>query len=89
MIKYYEDIAARSPLEMNEFDLCVMWHSYPAYVVSPSPLNVKNFGAVGDGETDDTAAIQAAVDARKPGQKVDIPPGAYYLSRPIFIEKKS
>lgn len=29
---YYEDIAAtRSPLEMNEFDLCVIWHAYVVY----------------------------------------------------------
>ena len=33
-----------------------------AYVDNHLPVNVKDFGAVGDGVTDDTAAIQGALD---------------------------
>ena len=37
-------------------------------------INVKDFGAVGDGVTKDTAAIQRAIDA---GGMVSFPPGIY------------
>jgi hypothetical protein len=40
-------------------------------------ISVKQFGAVGDGVTDDTAAIQAAMDT---GQRVYIPVGDYLCS---------
>ena len=36
--------------------------------------NVRDFGAVGDGRTKDTAAVQRAIDA---GGMVDFPPGTY------------
>jgi hypothetical protein len=44
-------------------------------------LNVRKFGAQGDGVTDDTEAIQAAWDAaREAGARVVLPPGEYLIS---------
>jgi hypothetical protein len=43
-------------------------------------VSVKDFGAVGDGVTNDTAAIQAAIDAVPNGSQIFIPPGVYSVS---------
>lgn len=43
-------------------------------------VNVKDFGAVGDGIVDDAAAFQAAAQT---GRSVFVPQGAYYLSEPV------
>lgn len=54
-------------------------HGDRAYTDSRIPLdwiNVKKAGAKGDGVTDDTAAIQAAIDA---GPTVYFPPGTYLV----------
>lgn len=50
--------------------------------------SVKQFGAVGDGVTDDTAAIQAAIDATAAagGGKVFIPAGVYIISASITLK---
>ena len=45
-------------------------------------VNVKDFGAKGDGETDDTTAIQAAINTNKP---VYVPIGTYMISSPILL----
>jgi hypothetical protein len=50
-------------------------------MIEGSPVNVLDYGAVGDGVADDTAAIQAAVDT---GLPVYFPKGAY-LTDPITI----
>ena len=49
--------------------------------------NVRDFGAVGDGRTKDTVAIQKAVDACSAagGGTVDVPPGLY-LSGTIYLK---
>ncbi|MBO4528981.1 MAG: glycoside hydrolase family 28 protein, partial [Victivallales bacterium] len=44
--------------------------------------NVRDFGAVGDGITKDTAAIQKAIDA---GGIVRFPPGTY-LSGTLYLK---
>lgn len=42
--------------------------------------NVKNFGALGNGSADDTAAIQAAVNSLSAGGEVFFPAGTYRVS---------
>ena len=55
-------------------------------------IAVTSFGATGDGVTDDTAAVRAAIDAavaqagsQPNGATVFFPPGTYQLSGPLLI----
>lgn len=48
-------------------------------------VSVKDFGAVGDGSTDDILAIEAALAA---SSSVYFPTGVYGISRPIVIQKE-
>lgn len=51
-----------------------------------SIINVKEFGAVGNGINDDTEAIQNAIDhANEHGRVVHIPRGTYLISAPIVL----
>jgi polygalacturonase len=52
---------------------------------SPDWLNVRAFGAAGDGVTDDTNAIQAAIDA---GTRLYFPTGTYVVNQ-LFISDAS
>ena len=53
----------------------------------PSPLNVRDFGAKGDGQTDDTAAFQQALDAaaKAGGGAVFAPRGSYFFAGHLNI----
>lgn len=57
-------------------------------------INVKNYGAIGDGKTDDSSAIQRALDAacikdNRPGKNlprtVIFPPGIYIIKKTIKL----
>lgn len=47
-------------------------------------LNVRDFGAAGDGKSDDTDAISAGIDAAyESGKTLYLPAGTYLISKPI------
>ncbi|HMO82454.1 MAG TPA: glycosyl hydrolase family 28-related protein [Pyrinomonadaceae bacterium] len=50
-------------------------------------LNIRDFGAVGDGRTDDTAAFRSAMAyiASKNGGTLNIPDGEYIVSGPVAL----
>jgi hypothetical protein len=48
-------------------------------------VNVKDYGAAGDGSADDTAAIQSAIDSASYGATVAFPAGTYLVSAPIVM----
>lgn len=50
-------------------------------------VSVKDFGAVGDGVADDTAAIQAAIDAVAAGGEVRFPVGTFKITSTLSITK--
>lgn len=59
----------------------VFFRTFPEYVT----LNVRAFGAVGDGIHEDTASLQAAILACPPNSRVLVPAGTY-LTGPLFLK---
>jgi|GEM_PF-3293936 hypothetical protein len=49
-------------------------------------VSVKDFGAVGDGVADDTAAIQAALNT---GNSVYLPDGTYKTTSPLYLDSEA
>ena len=59
-------------------------------MIADAAVNVKDFGAVGDGSTDDTTAIQAAIDSLgNDGGTVFLPESVYVISATLNLEKKT
>jgi len=62
----------------------------PVRTVPPIVLNVKDFGATGDWRTDDTQAIQRALDAVPPeGATVFFPAGGYSVPNGGLISRRT
>ena len=64
------------------------WHeaTFPTWDnISGTTVDAKRFGAVGDGVTDDTSALQAAIDAAPAGGTVFIAKGRYRISRTLNL----
>lgn len=55
-------------------------------MVHGAPVNVLDFGAIGDGSTDDTAAIQLALNA---SYDVYVPVGTYLISSTIIVPEST
>jgi uncharacterized protein YkwD len=58
--------------------------------VQPRPgreVNVRSFGAVGNGKSNDAPAVQAAVNAAGSGDTVYFPTGTYRLDGPIVVRR--
>jgi hypothetical protein len=49
------------------------------------PINVMNYGATGNGTTDDTAAINSAISALRPGDTLLFPCGTYLTTSQLII----
>ncbi len=70
---------------LNEF-LRVAHHEDGSLRGTYRVLNVKDFGATGDGTTDDTSAIQAAVSkATASGKRVYLPSGNYRTTATVSV----
>jgi parallel beta-helix repeat protein len=55
---------------------------------APPVVSVALFGARGDGQSDDTAAIQAAIEAVPPGGTLHFPPGTYRVATETGVRLK-
>lgn len=54
-------------------------------LVNPIYFNVLQYGATGNGSTDDTSAIQSAINAASGGGVVFFPPGTYKITTPLSM----
>jgi Pectate lyase superfamily protein len=79
-----------SAANLNSYTTAVSDLDIRATRLEGAALNVKAFGAVGDGVADDTSEIQAALTAASTGGGlVYVPPGTYMLSASLVVPTKT
>ena len=73
--------------DITEFtdDVYVYGKLYANLVGGQPDVNIKDFGAVGDGTNDDTAAIQKALNQSQGKGRINIPEGTFIVSETIII----
>jgi hypothetical protein len=76
---------ADAPSSLVSFDALAAW--WAALVLTLAPRSARDAGAKGDGVTDDTAALQAALDALPEGGELLCPPGVYMISAPLVLKR--
>jgi polygalacturonase len=66
------------------------WNPTPTLTIGSTVLNVRNFGAMGNGVNDDTAAFQAAINALpSSGGTIVVPNGTYMINALTSINLRS
>lgn len=83
--------AAALSHQADSRDACTSWYDAPGMAHGPGFRNVKSYGAVGDGVTDDSAAIISALTEGRSARPfsvsdptlVYIPPGTYLISKTL------
>ena len=66
------------------FILCILF-PMSAFADVPKSISARDFGAMGDGVADDTAAIQKALDSLTGGGVVNLPAGAYRITDSLKV----
>ena len=76
---YFQTIKQPMKIAILIFFLVLAMLAFMASHSMDSPLNIKDYGAKGDGQTDDTKAIQSVIDRLKNdgGGEIFIPEGIY------------
>lgn len=70
--------------------VAVSTYTLPALARGDTVLNVRGYGALGDGNSNDTAAIQRAINALpSTGGTVDIPAGTYLIDAVTSVRLRS
>ena len=68
--------------------LCAQFTAYTTGAPSPRPeVNVKDYGAIGDGLADDTAAIRSAMNDTPAGGTVIFPEGEYLITSKLALPR--
>lgn len=74
----------RLPLRLTCLVLSCLVVAAPAVANDSSFANVRDFGAIGDGQADDTAAFLKAIAAKR--GVVVVPRGKFRISQPLLVE---
>lgn len=84
----FNSTSAKQPLNQQGIDMALTKVSYA--MINGTPINVFDYGATGNGSTDDSAAIQAAIDAAAALNpelpSIYFPAGTYIVNSTINVE---